>query len=273
MLIDYDHQKLLKIFRDFYNVTGISINIRDTNFNLFDESAVNTQYCQCLHSNETTLKYCHAFDHSLFEKCRQSKKMEVAICHAGLVDFAVPLFFNDTVIGYITSGQMKKNPDFSFARSYIEKYPLDLEEMERCYQELPLFDTEKIESIANIAAVLAKYILLENMLKPEIDENLQKAVAYIEANLEKDLSIDMITRNIHVSKSTLYRSFDNFFHCTINEYIQKKKIDRSVELLCNSDLSIEAVSQQLGFSNAGNYIRTFKQLKGTTPLQYRKHVK
>ena len=213
----------------------------------------------------------YAAKRSLFEKCRQSKKMEISICHAGLVDAAVPLFHNDVLLGYISLGQMKRDTAFSSIYDRIRDYPVDMNIMEEYYNKLPLFDNEKIVSIANIAEVLAKYILLENMLQPSLDPIIEKAVAYIDAHLAQELTLDQITKSIHTSKSTLYRSFHTHFHCTISEYISRKRIDKSIELLRSSaDLSVEEISRQTGFSSATNFIRTFRKLEGVTPLKFRK---
>lgn len=273
MQLQYNLQKLQKILRDFHNATGVSISLRNTDFSYvkLEVEAVSSDFCMLLRSTPGTEKYCPDFDRCLFEKCRQSKKMEISICHAGLVDAAVPLFHNDVLLGYISLGQMKRDTAFSSIYDRIRDYPVDMNIMEEYYNKLPLFDNEKIISVANIAEVLAKYILLENMLQPSLDPIIEKAVAYIDAHLAQELTLDQITKSIHTSKSTLYRSFHTHFHCTISEYISRKRIDKSIELLRSSaDLSVEEISRQTGFSSATNFIRTFRKLEGVTPLKFRK---
>jgi len=272
MQLHYDLQKLHKILLDFHKATGVPISVRHTDFSLVvqDFEHTSSDFCQYIRNTPDTAKYCPAFDCCLFEKCRQSKKMEISTCHAGLVDAAIPLFYNDILFGYISLGQMKKNNSFLSIYNKIEHYPLDMKVLEEYYNKLPLFDGKKIESIANTAEILAKYILLENILQPTLDPTIEKVLDFIDANLEQALTLDMIIQNIHISKSTLYRYFEAYLHCTISEYISRKRIDKSIELLCNSKLSIEEISQQSGFSSSTNYIRTFKKMKGITPLKFRK---
>ena len=118
--------------------------------------------------------------------------------------------------------------------------------------------------------MLAKYILLENMLKPNMNSSLEKAIDFINKNLDKDLSIQSISQSIHISQSVLYKYFHNYFGCTVGEYINTKRIEKSIELMKNTDLSIEEISQSVGFTSATYYGRIFKNKKGITPLKFRK---
>ena len=53
------------------------------------------------------------------------------------------------------------------------------------------------------------------------------------------------------------------------EYINIKRINKAVDLLKSSDLSISSVATQCGYNNMANFSRIFKQITGTTP----KHIR
>ncbi|MBQ6938199.1 MAG: helix-turn-helix transcriptional regulator [Clostridia bacterium] len=144
--------------------------------------------------------------------------------------------------------------------------------MEKYYNDIAAFNSEKIQSVSNIAGMLAKHLLLENMLKPDFDENMQKAVAFINENLCGDLSIRSISKNINVSKSVLYKRFHACFNCTVSEYINTRRVEKSIELLTRTDLSIEEISQKVGFASASYFSKIFKKEKGVSPLNYKKRV-
>ena len=143
--------------------------------------------------------------------------------------------------------------------------------MDEFYSEIHTFDSQKIQSISNLATMFAKHILLENILNPYFDVRVQSAVNYIDENLEKELSIQKICKNAGVSKSVLYRNFHNLFGCTVSEYINQKRVEKSVELLKKTDLSVEEISRKVGFSGVSYYGKIFKRLKNQTPLQYKKN--
>lgn len=275
MIITYDHEKIDKALEDFYKATDININLLRADFSYVSGRVhrENNYYCGFIKSSKKGLKACGHSDKILLEKCRETKKVQMHICHAGLIDAAAPIIYDDVIIGYIIFGEMKSSTVIPSLKSYIESMGLDFEQMEKFYGDIPLFDSDKIQSVSNIASMLAKHILLENMLKPDFDECVERAVAFIKEHLAEELSIRLITENINVSKSVLYKKFDNAFGCTVSEYINTKRVEKAEELLKTTDLSMEEISQKVGFSSAPYFGKVFKKIKGVTPLKYRKSSK
>ena len=58
----------------------------------------------------------------------------------------------------------------------------------------------------------------------------------------------------------------------MNDYINKFRIDKAVDLLLNTDLSITEISEQTGFSYQRYFSSVFKQVKGVTPSQFRREA-
>ncbi len=271
MIINYDINKISSALLDFHNATGIDIDLLKPDFtSVCNYTLKNLSYCEAVQSTEIGTKACLLSDERLFTKCRESKKTEMCVCHAGLLNVAIPLLYNDIIIGYIIFGRMKPDNDISSLSGYIKKLGLDADMMREYYSEIPAFDSNKIQSLSNIAIMLAKYILLKNMIGPNFNENMQKTVDYIDSNLESELSVKSIAKNVNISKSVLYKNFHSHFGCTVSEYINTKRIERSVELMKNSALSIEEISQKVGFSSAAYYSRIFKKQMGMPPIKYRK---
>jgi len=272
MIVNYDIRKISQTLQDFYNATGIYMDLFKDDFSAVGKLShwANNRYCESVLCTAEGKKACLSSDRSLLEKCKKSRRTEMHICHAGLIDAAVPILYDDVIIGYIIFGQIKTSTDFSALENYLSKLGLDTAVMKKYHAELPFYESDKIQSISNIASMLVKHILLENMLRPDFDESIQKAVSYINDHLEKDLSVREIARNINISKSVLYRRFHTCFNCTVSEYINTKRVDRSIELLTKTDLSIEEISQKTGFSSASYYSKIFKKEKGVSPLQYKK---
>lgn len=273
MVINYDIEKINTLLEDFYKATDINMNLLKPDFSYVGgrEHRENNHYCRAVQSTKAGANGCKCSDEIILQECRRTKKMQMRMCPAGLWDAAAPLLYNDVIIGYIIFGEMKDNTDFSSHKDYIASLGLDVTMMEEYYGNIGSFEEEKIQSIAKVASMLASYILLENMLKLDFDENIEKAVAFINDNLAEDLSIQKIAKNVHVSKSVLYKSFRVNFNCTISEYINARRVEKSIELLTKTDLSIEEISQKTGFSSASYYSKTFKKIKGVSPLRYKKH--
>lgn len=271
MVIHYNEKKLQDILQDFYNATGVNIGLRDADFApIAGLSNARNIYCKYVQDTLSGKEACLHADLDLIEKCKQSGKPEMHVCPAGLMDIAVPILYNDVVFAYVIMGQMKITPDFSEAKSSVAKLGLNPDTLQKIYEEIPFFDTGKLQSIANIAVMLTRYILLENMLIPSLNENIGNAERYINDNLQKELTIQNISEGTNISKSVLYKNFRTSFDCTVKEYINAKRIDRSVELLTNTELSMEEISQKVGFASAAYFSKIFKKCRGVSPLKFRK---
>ncbi|MBE7055758.1 MAG: AraC family transcriptional regulator [Ruminococcaceae bacterium] len=274
MVINYDVENISKALQDFRNATGVDMELLKTDFSPACNYRMNNIcYCRAVQSTQTGKKACRLSDAQLLEKCRDSKKTQTCICHAGLINVAIPLLYENVIIGYIIFGRMKPDENFMPDMEYMKKIGLDIEEMREHYAEIIPFDSDKIHSVSNIAIMLAKYILLKNMLKPNFSKNLQRVVDYISNNLDGDLSIKDIAENVNISKSVLYKNFHAHFNCTVSEYINIKRVEKSIELMTKNDISIEEISQKSGFSSAAYYSRIFKKHMGLTPMKYKRTLR
>lgn len=268
MFINFDRNKLEQALHDFSTVTGINIAILDENFmHLNLRLGIPNRYCAYIQSTETGKYGCQCSDLELLEKCKKNRKAQYHICHAGLVDVAVPISYENKIIGYLILGQMKKDR----TRTKPSACAADADKMNRFYEQLPLFDEKKINSVINIAVMLTKYILLEKMLYPVKNDVLAKAAQFINLHLSEPLDIKKISDGIGYSVSTLYKNFQKHHHCTVGAYISERRIDYAVRLLLETDLPIEDISQKTGFSSAPYFSKTFKDRLGVSPLKFRKN--
>ena len=271
MVINYEIDKINTLLHDFYNSTGITIDLLKTDFTKVSHTKYEfNKYCKYIQETQIGKNACRMSEISLLQKCRETKKMQMHICHAGLVDIAVPIIYEDEIIGYIIFGQLKTESDFLKVKNYLSDFIPNIEKMSEYYAEISYYNSDRIKSVSSIATLLVKYILLENMLKPKLDENIQKVINYIEENLNSDLSVKSISKNVNISKSVLYKKFHSHFSCTPAYFINIKRVEKSTEYLLKTDMSIEEISQKLGFASASYYSRIFKKIKGVSPLKFKK---
>jgi len=271
MQIEYDVEKINRILNDFYNATRINIRFVEPNsMSAVCKLSVSNPYCRAIQATADGLNGCRMSDRCLFDKCRTARQSEIHVCHAGLMDAAIPILLEDTIAGYLIMGPMKQNAEFSAAAELIRRYPLNSDDMRCHYDSLPLYDPETIRSIANIALMLTRYILTENMLKPYSSRITEQAVEYIEENLSRRITVHELETTLHLSKSMLYKLFRERFGCTVSEYVNRRRVERSLHFLLNSDMSMEEISQHVGFSDSAYFGKQFKKEKGISPLQFRK---
>lgn len=269
MYINYDVQKITAALKDFSSATGIEAQLIKPDFTpACEQMLTNIAYCKAHQSTEAGMKACRMSDAALLAKCRASRRTEMAICHAGLLNVVIPLLIDDVIIGYIIFGAIRPGEGFTH-REETESFN-DNEVMRRYYEAIPSYDHDKIGSISNVAIMLSKYILLKNMLKPQVPESIQKAVDYINSHLDTELSVAAISKNANISKSALYKKFHEHFDCTVSEYIMGRRVELAKELIATSELSMEEIAERLGFASASYFSRVFKEHTGMTPMKYKK---
>lgn len=274
-MIDYITKDIEELTYDFFIATGINLLIMDASFNKLNyvSYTFSKKYCKIIQSTETGRRLCLDSDNKLLNQCKETKAATSHICPAGLIDLAVPIINEDTIIGYILLGQIKYKDAFTVNETLLEEKGVDIYLLKKEYNNLILFSNAKIKSIINLASILAKHFLTEKIIKQKQIPELQTVIDFIDANLEKNLTISYIEKQTYISKSSLYSLFHNNFHCTIKEYINKKRIKRACHMLLYSNQSIEYISEFVGFSSGPYFSKVFKNIMKMSPIQYKKTKK
>ena len=84
------------------------------------------------------------------------------------------------------------------------------------------------------------------------------------------LSLKDIALSVGAHPVTISKHFRKYFHCTLGEYQRKLKIEKSIDLIKNTSLSLSQIAFHCGFTDQSHFIRNFKQLTGFLPRDYRK---
>lgn len=118
-------------------------------------------------------------------------------------------------------------------------------------------------------------ILKNNMERKRYDEANSNSLAsnivdFITENYKTIDDLDVIVNTFYISKGYLCSLFKEHTGTSIKKYINLLKIQSSLELICQMNLSMEEVAQKSGFSTLTNFSKTFKIIMGIPPLKYRK---
>jgi len=272
MNVRYQTEELNQVISDFYHITGINLAILDRNFcGVTDSSLYATGFCSLVHQEKSGI--CAESDRLILERCSVSKKPEMHICHAGLIDIALPILYQDTIMGYIIMGQMRRDMPFSKIAPLLSAFATDQKLFEQEYETLICYNDEQAMSAARLAVMLTSHILTKNMIKPDYDYTTETIIRYINENLAENLSISSLCTALNLSKNVLYEQISQAFGCTVNEYITDCRIRLAKEMLLHTTEPIGSICEQTGIMNDTYFCRLFKKKTGLTPLQYRKQIK
>lgn len=267
MLLEFDAQGLQKAIHAFHDAMGMSISILYEDYSVLGSKKLNNPYCRLIQSNKRGLTRCMDQNCSLLEKCKKSKKAEMHICHAGLVEIAVPILYGDDVIGYVSFGHVKMEES---TEKSISDLPIDLNESEALYNALPNFEKSKIDAIIDMAEMFIEHIMSQRILRPKENENFEAIRQYVLDNYDKKLTAQAIANGTHISKTAIYNAVKKHSGSTVNEYINTVKIEKSKTLLLETDMSVEAIADKLGLSSGAYYSILFKKLVGCSPSVFRR---
>lgn len=98
----------------------------------------------------------------------------------------------------------------------------------------------------------------------------QKVIAYIETNLEKEIDLDHIAKNIGYSKFHLNRIFTAYTGITIYKYLQNRRLTIAAEKLVKTDKPIVQIAYEAGYDSPQSFTFAFKQVYLYPPKVYRK---
>ena len=98
---------------------------------------------------------------------------------------------------------------------------------------------------------------------------IRPAINYIDANYDKPITLADIARISHLSVSRLAHVFKEQMGITIIDYLTSVRIERAKQLLLATEQSCTEICFQVGYNNQSYFSRTFKELVGMSPRQFR----
>jgi AraC-like DNA-binding protein len=84
------------------------------------------------------------------------------------------------------------------------------------------------------------------------------------------LNVRSVAAVAHVSEAHFSRSFRAVFGETPHRYLQRRRVERSMFLLRETERSVTDICFDVGFSSLGTFSRTFREIVGETPSGYRR---
>ena len=109
------------------------------------------------------------------------------------------------------------------------------------------------------------------MLSPTEDSNrrLLRARDAMDRTYAQRLDVRALARIALMSQAHFIRTFRGTFGETPHRYLQRRRVERSMFLLRETDVSITHICFAVGFTSLGTFSRTFRDIVGLSPTEYR----
>lgn len=100
------------------------------------------------------------------------------------------------------------------------------------------------------------------------DPLVNTTLEYIHKNFKNDINLQDISEYAFCSSNHLARVFKKTMNITVMNYIHKIRIEKSINILKNQNISIQELSSEVGYNNINNFYKHFKKITNNTPLNY-----
>lgn len=128
-----------------------------------------------------------------------------------------------------------------------------------------------------LAAIWKQLIVRQNETVPAAHTNeyidqqrIKTILSYIHKHYREKITLQEIAALVNISKGECCRFFKRAVKCTIFEYVMSYRINRSMELLQSTDMTVSQIADFTGFGSASYYIESFKKQVSCTPKEYRR---
>lgn len=106
--------------------------------------------------------------------------------------------------------------------------------------------------------------------QPHADSVVRQCEEWLGAHFREHDAIPQVTGLVATPERTLKRRFKAATGTSLLDYVQNLRVEEAKRLLENTDLPMEEIGEQTGYSDTSFFRRLFKRLTGLTPSQYRR---
>ena len=103
----------------------------------------------------------------------------------------------------------------------------------------------------------------------DLNRRLLRARDAMDRAYAQPLDVRAVAAVAYISEAHFSRSFRAVFGETPHRYLQRRRVERSMFLLRETDRSVTDVCLDVGFTSLGTFSRTFREIVGQSPSEYR----
>lgn len=97
----------------------------------------------------------------------------------------------------------------------------------------------------------------------------ERIMEWIERHFKRDISLDMMAEQLHLSPFYLSHLFKETTGRSITDYVIARRMDEACMLLSSTSLTMKEIADRIGVRNTAYFCQFFKKHQGLTPGQYR----
>ena len=104
-------------------------------------------------------------------------------------------------------------------------------------------------------------------------ERMKQMLRFVEEHYAEELTVERIAADAALSESACLRSFRQVLGITPIQYVKQFRVEKAAELLRSTQLKTGEIGAECGFADGSYFIKTFRELKHCTPMEYRQRFR
>ena len=100
-----------------------------------------------------------------------------------------------------------------------------------------------------------------------MDKRIVKVIESVQANLQNELDLDEIAREVNLSASRLRHLFKAETGLSPAQFLKRLRMDRALELREQTFMRVKEIMNAVGLSNNSHFTHSFKRAHGLTPTE------
>lgn len=274
MTILIKKEDLIKLLKNFNEITNLRIGIFDTNFKeLYAYPRKALPICRAIKSTVEGLRKCNECDKKANTMAKEKNDIYIHRCHAGFTEVSFPISDNKEIFGYIMIGQFLSNKPLNKLWDYTVKstklYLDDVQKFKKNYYKLQQLNKSKIISSANIMKVCVGYILFYDIMMIQKNNLLKSIEEYIDENITEKIDANSLSVKFNLPRNNIFYVIKNETGSTLGEYIRYKRLSYAKNLLKYSEYKITDISYMCGIKDYNYFSRVFKKFYGLSPKKWK----
>jgi len=144
-----------------------------------------------------------------------------------------------------------------------------------CFTDILNYSKQLQKNMAEMKSIIYKVLAYLGSTDKEQKINSSKykcifeGITYLENDIQQTLSIEEIAQLCHVTSAYFRKLFREYSGISPAQFRIQKKIETAKSLLSSNNMTIQEISDHLGFENVSYFSKVFKKYEKLSPRQYR----
>jgi len=235
--------------------------------------------CTLIRSRPQGQAACNACDRLHHRRAAAAGKPIRYLCHAGLVDMAIPLFVQGRHVATISCGQALPTPASQSGAARLQRrlawLGLPAERLRRAYARAPYLRSAALDGVLGLQNLFAGQLLSSAQRIRELSARLDrpeivKARAFVERHFTSGgPSLRATAAHVGLSPAHFSHVFSRACGTTFVRHVQSRRVAEARRLLHGSPRSITDICHACGFGSLAQFNRVFRAFERCPPSRFR----